>query len=1355
MQRLTTLLVFLPLLLLAEGTKQLQPNADDYGFINLMDQQNNLGTERTFALYNSPKETKLNIRIKNPSTEIICFGIKTVGSAPLFYRIIAPNGTVFINETLVPQVITQNGYIANYNEAVTGPKSINPSGYTPITFTPTMVGDYSIEFRDPTHNPPTVYAQRKLELFDITVINTITNTAIEGRLWSKAWDITTQSATNPFNGSAYIYTNDGITTQVQFEQFEAWSFIIQSNKNGPGTSGDILADRKSINGGLLLPDYKIFLTKPDPTEFPTSATPSITGVPKIDLCAPTTNYCIDLNVSNPGVVEYVIDIDGSVGYDSPRDVKLTTETIAGANCLPWNGLDGLGNPIAATDTFDILISYQAGVTHLFIHDAENNPKGFSVKHIAPTTGLSDPLLYYDDSSPSVNGATSLTGCATNCHSWAGNFGNNKTINTWWVTFFENDTIKDLTFNKSLLKAAVDISVITPLSCDGENLQLAPLNTINGGTNPVYSWWINTDSISSGNSFSPTTLTDGDNIRLIIHPAEICTITDTAFIKIMVPKTPTVPNDTTLCVGETTSLTAISTNGFFRWKLNDTIFSLEKTITITADSTKTYTAETSFIQPTANLIQNANFEEGRTKFGTEYTYRGAPPVLLGPGFYTLGTSGEDGFAGAFYNIPDHTSGKGLMLIVDGNTVNGSVVYKTTVPVVTGLDYNFSAWVVNVHKTSTNAPSLQFYINNQPLGEFDVDLTPQWTQFNTFWKANTTGNVEIKIVNKVTAAGGNDFALDDLVFGPINTCTNDVTVTVKQPLQAEAKIKKTATICEGDSVKYQIIDTLHLGNSPSYIWLLNGVTQTTSNNNITFIAPNNNDTVQLITTSSLVDCIFPTDRDTSVITVNPLPIFTVSGNLFVCDGDTAMLNMNISSPSGSYTYQWLPSTFLDVNNTSQVIAKPSVTTNYSTIVTDSKNCSDTVDVTITVHPKPTVTLLSTAICEGDTATITATTNATGTVNYNWSPTTAVIQNNTSSILVNPTSLTDYQLIITDANTCSDTASIQLQVYEKPNVTIQGEDVCNGSAATLNTKVINGSAPYNYDWFPNTNLSSTNTASISATPSSTTIYNAIVTDSKGCKDTSTTTVGVTTLPRAQLLQNDTIICLGERIYLTAYSEVDYQIKWLYSNNNTDFATVGTGNSFTANQSGAYKVEVSNNGFCPVISTPLFIKQELVSISISASALESYNDSPITLSAATSTQVKTMEWIAPVTNYTENRITFIPSKTNTYTVTGKGDKCEVSDTITILVYPKIIIPNGFSPNGDNMNEAWFIKGIDAYTNAEVYIYNRWGSEVYHYKKGYTTPWEGKNEQGEDLPVATYYYTIYLHDAIEQSFQGSISILR
>ena len=190
-----TLLLLAPFILLAEGTKQLRPTQADFGFINVFDTPNNLGEERTFALYTSTDDTRLNIRITDPANEVICIGFQTDNTDDMYYRIKDPNGNIIVPETLIPQTNGDNGKILNYNQAVNGPDLVNPLGYAPIIVSPTLglAGDYSIEFRDPNHNPPGNHAKRHFKLFDISVVNTITNTAIDGRLWSKAWDITTNA----------------------------------------------------------------------------------------------------------------------------------------------------------------------------------------------------------------------------------------------------------------------------------------------------------------------------------------------------------------------------------------------------------------------------------------------------------------------------------------------------------------------------------------------------------------------------------------------------------------------------------------------------------------------------------------------------------------------------------------------------------------------------------------------------------------------------------------------------------------------------------------------------------------------------------------------------------------------------------------------------------------------------------------------------------------------------------------------------------------------------------------------------------------------------------------------------------
>ncbi len=82
--------------------------------------------------------------------------------------------------------------------------------------------------------------------------------------------------------------------------------------------------------------------------------------------------------------------------------------------------------------------------------------------------------------------------------------------------------------------------------------------------------------------------------------------------------------------------------------------------------------------------------------------------------------------------------------------------------------------------------------------------------------------------------------------------------------------------------------------------------------------------------------------------------------------------------------------------------------------------------------------------------------------------------------------------------------------------------------------------------------------------------------------------------------------------------------------------------------------------------------------------------------------------------------------------------------------IPNAFTPDGDQVNDVWNIACIDEYPNAEIRVFNRWGSLVHQTTGSAYEAWTGN-----DLPVGSYFYTIELHDSDVQVFKGKISLIR
>lgn len=101
---------------------------------------------------------------------------------------------------------------------------------------------------------------------------------------------------------------------------------------------------------------------------------------------------------------------------------------------------------------------------------------------------------------------------------------------------------------------------------------------------------------------------------------------------------------------------------------------------------------------------------------------------------------------------------------------------------------------------------------------------------------------------------------------------------------------------------------------------------------------------------------------------------------------------------------------------------------------------------------------------------------------------------------------------------------------------------------------------------------------------------------------------------------------------------------------------------------------------------------------------------------------------------------------------------TVTELDGCAIKVFKAFSPNGDNKNTRFYIRGIECYPNNTVEIYNRWGVLVYSidgynnndrafvgYSNGRSTI-----KQTEGLPVGTYFYILKYQDNANGPHQES-----
>ncbi len=196
-------------------------------------------------------------------------------------------------------------------------------------------------------------------------------------------------------------------------------------------------------------------------------------------------------------------------------------------------------------------------------------------------------------------------------------------------------------------------------------------------------------------------------------------------------------------------------------------------------------------------------------------------------------------------------------------------------------------------------------------------------------------------------------------------------------------------------------------------------------------------------------------------------------------------------------------------------------YSVTVSEPNGCTGTDQLTVTVHPNPSVSLgPDFGVCQGDSATLTATvTGGTAPYTYNWNNGAS-----TGSLALLPNATGSFGVTVTDANTCTAVDQLTLTVNNNP-VADAGNDrtICNGATTTLVASASGAAGPFTYTWgAPLGN----NGASQTVNPGFTTTYTVTATTPAGCTGTDAVTVTVNPVlaadagPNRSVCTNSTVL-------------------------------------------------------------------------------------------------------------------------------------------------------------------------------------------------------------------------------------------
>lgn len=605
-------------------------------------------------------------------------------------------------------------------------------------------------------------------------------------------------------------------------------------------------------------------------------------------------------------------------------------------------------------------------------------------------------------------------------------------------------------------------------------------------------------------------------------------------------------------------------------------------------------------------------------------------------------------------------------------------------------------------------------------------------------DSTGNAVVQTGN--LSSNSTYTAVSASFPGPLScsqVLDGSATTTVTVNPLSTATISGTQAVCEGSNPSVTITGTpnavvtyrigsgneidLNLGATGTQIITINNIQDTV--------------TYTLVRATSDKNCPQVISNQSATVTVNKFvnPVILAS-SLTVCDGSTGNLVVtpNVANALATLTYNIDGGTsqtvVLDASGTAIIttgVLNQNVTINLLRLQTAIDCARDLVNISfpITVTPLPTVTsfaVSSDKVCSGGNsiATVQGTPNTTVTYNDGTANRTVALDGNGVGTIALSNITSDISLtLVSIANTCpnSATGNVSISVIPLPNVAAANVSISSASVCyeTANTVSITNATDLDGDYVINYTLSGAISLGRSTTVNFAGGTGSFVINSSDVNGSGTVTVTIQDIASVVTGCSVSGATFNNTVNFTVYPKVP------------DATLKPRGEAFCSKEN-------------PVVS-----------------ALTSR------LNLAQGTIVRWFEDITGGVPLADN-VSLINGETYYAEVESVSNGCTTSSRLEVIVDTNkcLLIPEGFSPNDDGINDLLVFENLDFYyPDYTVEIYNRYGNKLYT-GNAQSKPWDGRAGHGrigsdDVLPTGVYFYILNYNVAGKESKQGVIYLSR
>lgn len=691
---------------------------------------------------------------------------------------------------------------------------------------------------------------------------------------------------------------------------------------------------------------------------------------------------------------------------------------------------------------------------------------------------------------------------------------------------DTSAIHVLTVNPVQVPSVVIQTASTSICANTPLLFVA--NSINGGTNPIYQWRINSTVVGNNNdSIILSNLNNSDSVSVQLLSNALCAVPQTVVSnKIGVTVRPVVNTSATIntltpsvCVGTAVSFTSNVTNAgvnaTYQWLLNG----------VSVGSLSTFSSSS---------LQQGDSIQLRVQTDTLCA---TPSVLLS---------------------------NRIIMNVAPITSPSVTISSTADTVCAGTSITFTAVATNAGTT----PSYQWLRNGTNVG----------TNSATFSYTPSTLDTIRVVVTSSSSCSSTPTAV-----------SNNKRILVNPILTPSVSLSSSSdTICAGNLVTITA-NLQNGGNNPQLEWRRNGSLFGGNNTSQQFTNLTSQDSIWVTLTSNAV-CANPAVVSSNRIRVNVRPVLnpsiTVTANKSsICSGDSVIFTGTLIQGGNAATYRWKLNGFDVGNNTNTYITNMlhlddsvwlEVQVNDA-CATQQNLISNVVKVNVntTVNPSVNVTASSTSVCSGAQVTFSAQFTGGGLApTFQWKRNgidvgfnndtfiTSVLNNGDSVWVV----LTSNAVCKTRPTATSEKVGVTISNPVTPSVSIFASEgsICSGSSVSYTTATQNGGLTPRYQWLRNgLLLSDTGTTLLVTNLAAGDIIRCVLTSSVGCV---TRTRDTATAPLVEVKRNPNKPTITRNIDSLSTSAVANSYQWYRNGTILQGATQRT-------------VRITNNGWYQVM--------------------------------------------------------------------------------------------------------------------------------------------------------------------------------